>query len=306
MTLKLNRRTWLVLLFAVVTAGAILLVGYWSWNASPLEPPEPNPNGYDDLVAAGNMMRGLDLDIGNATEIELRQFVATNAAAMERARLGLTRQCRVPAVALSGSSNILGHINDLASLKRLANTFRAEGRLAELEGRPMEAAASALAIIKVGIGASHGGCLIDSLVADACEASGCRRLDTIMPKLSAAQSRQVGRQLEASLAQVEPKSEILRHEARFGRRAIGGSLQYFLHTLGRGIIPAWRNTDKSVLAKYDNQIHWMLAEEIQLAAQAYELEQGRKAQVWGDLVPAYLKAIPQDPLTGSNFNMTRF
>jgi hypothetical protein len=39
---------------------------------------------------------------------------------------------------------------------------------------------------------------------------------------------------------------------------------------------------------------------IQLAARAYELEKGERPKSLADLVPAYLKAIPHDPLTGTN------
>jgi len=39
---------------------------------------------------------------------------------------------------------------------------------------------------------------------------------------------------------------------------------------------------------------------LQLAAHAYELEKGKRPKSLADLVPAYLKAISQDPLTGTN------
>ena len=39
---------------------------------------------------------------------------------------------------------------------------------------------------------------------------------------------------------------------------------------------------------------------LQLATRAYELEKGEHPKSLADLVPAYLKAIPQDPLTGTN------
>ena len=39
---------------------------------------------------------------------------------------------------------------------------------------------------------------------------------------------------------------------------------------------------------------------LELAARAYELEEGERPKSIADLVPAYLKAVPQDPLTGTN------
>ena len=38
----------------------------------------------------------------------------------------------------------------------------------------------------------------------------------------------------------------------------------------------------------------------QLAARAYELDKGKPPATLSDLVPDYLKAVPQDPLTGAD------
>ena len=39
---------------------------------------------------------------------------------------------------------------------------------------------------------------------------------------------------------------------------------------------------------------------IRLASRAYELEKGERPKGLADLVPTYLKAIPQNPVTGTN------
>jgi hypothetical protein len=39
---------------------------------------------------------------------------------------------------------------------------------------------------------------------------------------------------------------------------------------------------------------------IDLAARAYELDKGHRPANLADLVPDYLKAVPQDPFTGTN------
>ncbi len=39
---------------------------------------------------------------------------------------------------------------------------------------------------------------------------------------------------------------------------------------------------------------------IDIAARAYELEKKQPPASIADLVPDYLKAVPQDPLTGTN------
>ena len=39
---------------------------------------------------------------------------------------------------------------------------------------------------------------------------------------------------------------------------------------------------------------------IDIAARAYELEKGQRPKSVAELVPDYLKAVPKDPLTGTN------
>jgi hypothetical protein len=39
---------------------------------------------------------------------------------------------------------------------------------------------------------------------------------------------------------------------------------------------------------------------VAFAARVYELEKGKRPEKMRELVPAYLKAIPQDPATGTN------
>ena len=43
---------------------------------------------------------------------------------------------------------------------------------------------------------------------------------------------------------------------------------------------------------------------IDLAARAYELDKGHPPASAADFVPEYLKAIPQDPVTGTNLVYT--
>ena len=105
-------------------------------------PPLPNPNGYDDLTKAGQAVRG-DLDGLADRDLDgLRVLVATNAEALRLLRVGLSRNCSVPtdeAIANFGGAN-----RDLIALKSLARLLNAEGRLAELENRPTDAAQSYL------------------------------------------------------------------------------------------------------------------------------------------------------------------
>src|SRR5437764_11495944 len=85
-----------VALFALAAALVAVLVCLWSRPVPPPEiPPLPQPNGYDDFVKAGRLRSGRFYDRSMALE-NLRNLIAENAEALALARLGLTRECRVP------------------------------------------------------------------------------------------------------------------------------------------------------------------------------------------------------------------
>src|SRR5215471_9220553 len=97
----------------------------------------PNPNGYDDLLKAAGL-----LNVHSWTNQEgLKNLVASNAEALQLARIGLGQECRVP---LDYSiTNFSSHKQ--SALERLMQAFAAEGEVFELENKPSEAAQSYLA-----------------------------------------------------------------------------------------------------------------------------------------------------------------
>ena len=52
--------------------------------------------------------------------------------------------------------------------------------------------------------------------------------------------------------------------------------------------------------KFDAQAQRTRQLTLDLAARAYELDKGHPPANLTDLVPDYLKAVPQDPITGTN------
>ena len=149
----------------------------FSQPAAP-QTPLPQPNGYDDFVKAGGMVSDNASDYVTMSEEELRAFVKKNAEALKLARIGLGRECRVPLDYSPTNGVILSH---LATLKRLGQTLTSEGRLAELENRPADAAEAYLAVIHLGHAMCQGGLIIDSLVGLAIESMGTAGLDKVGP-----------------------------------------------------------------------------------------------------------------------------
>jgi hypothetical protein len=156
-------RNWLITL-AILIFPFVLFFGFLIFMEEPVPPlaPLPNPNGYDDLLKASQMLAASG-DSSDATNLnQLREWVPKSAGALALARAGLSNQCRVPVqYTESYTSN---HLDDLAGLKRLARAFAAEGRLAEAENRTDDAIKAYLDTIHLGNESARGGVLIDALV----------------------------------------------------------------------------------------------------------------------------------------------
>jgi hypothetical protein len=259
----------------------------------PAPPPLPKPNGYDDLVRASQMLADKTSDYAAMDEAELRSLVETNAEALKLARTGLSRPCQVP---LDYSAANPTYFTNLAGLKRLAQGLAAKGRLMELEGRPNDAADSYLTAIRLGGATSHGGLLIDSLVGIAIEAIGSSYLEKLARTLDARQCRQAAAVLESCEAGREPMPTVLARERTWSRRAYGFKWQIARLVMFKSL----RQTEQRAVAKVNTLQTRERVLLIQLASRAYELEKGERPKGLADLVPAYLKTIPQDPLTRTN------
>lgn len=295
MTIRTRNR---LIAFSIMAAPFIfLLCLVLFWNAGPLPPvpPLPNPNGYDDLVKAANAL-GTNMGGYNETNaVQIRQIVSVNAAALSLARAGLSNECRVPIQ--YSQSYLSNHLEELAGLKRLAQAFIAEGQLAEMDNRPADAAKSYLDTIHLGNESCRSGVLIDELVGIAIEAIGTSHLLTLVPQLDAKSCRAASATLETLDSQGQTWDELMQQESAWSHGAFPGLRYKLVRWMTRkSTMPAIETTKRKLNAQEQKTRQLM----IDLAARAYELEKGKPPVDIADLVPDYLKAIPQDPFTGSN------
>lgn len=262
-------------------------------QSPPASPPLPNPNGYDDLIQAGRMVADNTSDFSTMSEGDLRVLVTKNSEAVKLARTGLTRACQVPLNMLAPDPT---YFTNLAVVKRLAQAVTAEGRLAELSNRPADAADAYLTVIRMGYAISKGGLLIDSLVGVAVEAIGTVNMERLASKLDAKQCRKAASALESCEPQLEPTQTVISREREWGRRAYGlkGQIARLVN------FKSMRQNEQRIAARLTTQQTRERVLLIQLASRAYELEKGDRPKTLVQLVPAYLKAIPQNPITGTN------
>jgi hypothetical protein len=299
MTTHLRNRLFVlfILLFPFMLFCGFLM----SELAGPLPPlaPLPNPNGYNDLVKAGGMVSSNTWNGATLEGEQLRQTVSANAAALALARTAMGKPCQVPLqFSLPGLDR---HLSNLADLKSLAQAFVAEGRWAEAEARYRDAASSYLDLIHLGNDSNRGGIVIDALLGMAMNLMGTAQLQKITGRLDAKTCCEAAITLETLAAQHPSWADVLQQEHAWSRRTFPG-IRYRLGELLMlsSVRKAHQNAGQKVVER-EKQTRQLTLE---LAARAYELEKGHRPASPADLVPDYLKAIPQDPFTGTNLVLT--
>lgn len=261
----------------------------------------PNPNGYDDFLKAGQLVIVPKAPGPNPSAEELRALVTPNADALKLLRAGLNKECRVP---IYPSPEYYVETNQIIALecKALDMVLESEGRLAEMEHRTNDALKIYLEAIRFSHESSRGGFKINAVVGEHCEAGGLIRLRQLMNGLDAAQCREAVKALETMEEKREPIAEVLARDAKWwhNHASLRDNLK-FIPTLAKDPSLNPMNYSPEELEKNTKERQRQARQLIiDLAARCYELEKGAHPKTTADLVPAYLKSIPQDPFTGTN------
>jgi hypothetical protein len=275
------KRPIATLLAGFVGIAALLLAAalvYTLCQPVPAAPPLPKPNGYSLLVQAAHSLADNTYQFSTMSEKQLRDLVRTNSEALKVASMGLTQACQVPLEYSKADENLL---QNLGPLKRLAQALMAQGRLAEMENRPADAAEAYLAAIRLGNAARRGGLVIYALVGDAIEAMGNSSLEKVIPGLDAKRCRKAAAVLEACDAQRESMDRIWARDWAWGRQIYGLTHQ-FTHLVR---LSYWRQMERKTVSKQQTLEKRTRALTVQLAARAYELEKGERPKALADLVP---------------------
>ncbi len=280
--------TLVVTLVLLALAMALFMAGQW-----PTPPPLPSPNGYDDFLRAGTTVTDGVGDFSTLDRDGVRALVRTNAEPLRLLRLGLTRQCAMPID--WSATNFLGMVGNLAEMKKLALLLAAEGRLAEMDSLPADAAKSYVDAIHFGNEVSRGGFLINRLVGVACEAIGSRPVSKLVPGLTCEQARPLIAELERIDRTRVTWDQIWRTERRYAR----SELSRIGNPLAR--ITAWwqlRAARNNAEARHTMAVAHVRLLAVELALRCYRAENSRLPAHLDELVPKYLSKLPQDPFTG--------
>ena len=281
---------------------AILLLILWLPSSSEPAPALPSPNGYDDLIEAARLLPIQRAAADYSTNLSaLRGIVASNRTALQMARRGLDRNCRV--TVQESLEYMEAHLEEINGLRRVALAFKAEGQLAEAEGEASTAARSYLDGTRVGLKGLAGGLIITRLVAIRCSDIGLSSLTKISDQLHSQECRKVAAELENLLEQIEPLEDTVAADLRWQRESMNLLERLAVNTRYR---KASVNAQANFAQKVSAQRVSTTAAMIQFAARAYELEKKEKPRAIEQLAPEFLKAIPVDPATGTNWNRSMF
>jgi hypothetical protein len=299
MTKKL--RNWLIAIFILAFPFIAFFAFLISEMSGPLPPIQslPHPNGYNDLVKAGQMIRGDVWDYDKANREKLRGIVLTNAEALSLARSALSNQCGV--TLQFSRAYLTNHLPELIGFRSVAQALATEGKLAEKENRFNDAKKSYLDAIHFGNEAGRGGILVDEMLGVAIGSLGVEQLQKIADNLDAKSCRDTIQTLETLDIHGQSWADVIQQENAWSRRSFPGlqgqtiRLYYklvYYRTRERNYQRAI-DTIKSTQKKESQLL-------IELAARAYELDKGHPPANVADLVPEYLKTAPQNPVTNTN------
>ena len=296
-----NRKIRTLLITGLLLFVALLIaVPYFSSSSHPTAEIVPNPNGYDDFVIAGKLVQEDILNQKTNTIQQIKTCLSSNHVALDYAHAAFSKECATPTE--YSDTYIRPHIDQLKALKQIAWALYLEGKLAQMEGRPGDAAQDYLTVIKMGSDIAHKGIVIDGMNAFTFQRVGSQNFESLIPTLNAEQCRKTIAALAKIDREQEPVENILCRERYFAWSEIR-SPKRFIYYLRTSLKTKSFNPAK----RYASALQWQFANlrkineqlEILLAKRAYELEKNIKPDKWSDLVPAYLREIPTDPTTGA-------
>ena len=264
------------------------------------DPPEtvlPDPNGYDDLMKAARALEGGSVpDTDTATAKQLQAFLTRHARVLDAARTGLDRKCIVP-LRYSTADLDSKSIGRLQGLRELARAFLAEGKAAEMEGRPDEAAESYLDAIRLGQEGARGGMVIDWLVGQAIEGIALEPLTDLRETLTAERCNDLMNALQTLDGNREPLEDVIARDQLWERVAYDHwtvELMRMLSTIA-GADGSFEGALQATALRHQARFRLLICG---LALRAYCVENGDPPEKLADLVPEYLTKVPQDPHSG--------
>jgi hypothetical protein len=189
---------------------------------APALEPLPVPNGYDELVKAGNGLNWAAVpsqDFDEATFQACESFVQANVSSFALLRKGLARPCQVPFDFNDwfGSENL----TDMQGFRSLCRALTISGKVAAATGKYDGSMRDYLDIVCLGQKSCHGGILTHALVASGIEGEGVQGIVGQLNGMDASALGELTNGLEKLSGVREPLGVILERDRLWQRLAYG-------------------------------------------------------------------------------------
>lgn len=161
----------------------------------------PSPNGFDSVVEAGQKMTPLPMDFDSSQDtVALQTYLNANVDALSLFGQAMDQGCMVR---MPDSQTMDQAYEQLGGTRNASRLMYVKARVAELEGRSVDAADALVKIAVVGRRLANGGLLIHQLMSVAIERQGLEGLMQLAPKLPADEKVRL-----AKLIQAEDKHDV--------------------------------------------------------------------------------------------------
>ncbi len=287
---------WVVGLLVAMVGGSLFV-------PPPALPALPDPNGYDDLIAAGKLVTGdWNLPRFEAAPVEtIRPLVEGNTKALERIRLGLGRESRFT---LDYSPETLNRgIEGVGPLRACGRVLLANARLAALEGRTSEAKAFALDTIRAGRAGSNGGLAVQALAGIAMESQGLALLAKLQDTLSTEECRGLIEDLVRLDASRESMRSVFDRDLDYAFRSKSAGMRLSMN-IAWPMLKAQQQAAFRSASNSEQQVSRdlrMLA--LRLAARAFFLDKGKHPASLEELLKPEWRTLGHDPANDQPFQM---
>lgn len=304
-TTRIRRTIAATTLFALIVS-CLALPLYTVWQLlDPLprlviEPPEPN--GFDDLVAASQMLLVspvLNKRVEPANTDELADEIGAHSAGYDRIRLALSRDIVNPIWSNRGSleESWKNSIKAMQAIRGLHRPLSMKAELARQKGLYDDVVDIALVIVHIGVAVQKNATFTEYLSGTTLEDLGKGEIYKVVGRLPPAICRRLIRELTTIESQREPIETVIHRNRVFSQYYWGweGHFIDLVESLGGhriddimqlSVFP--RTLAVSRLLKAELALHWYLAENGHFP---HELQQ---------LVPEYLPEVPLDPFDPEN------
>lgn len=261
----------------------------------------PDPNGYDDLAAAGEMINSgspiLNTSVEPQSTDELAAEIAKFSSTYDRIRLGLSRPCQATDFAHAANSVESWQtlpLPEIQSLRAAARALMREAELAQQQGRFRDAADISIENMRLGHATARGGLLVDYLVGIAIEGIGQSTLYPAITNLDADSCRDLTAAIEQVDQSREPLADVSARDRIWSEHACGwyshfgvvlqdlttGSSDWDQH-IGDWSLPRMQAANRLIV--------------VELGLRRYQLAHASPPESLEQLVPEFLDRIPIDP-----------